>query len=67
MTPTETGLCRLVGLLWSLQILMAVSLAHHLKNAQKMFDERVKVHRHRRQNHQKFKTKDFLFAGGGGG
>ena len=66
MTPTETGLCRLVGLLRSLQILMAVSLAHHLKNAQKMFDERVKVHRQRRQNHQKYDKRRKFVEGDGG-
>ena len=42
MTPPEMGLSPLVGLLQSLKILLAVSLAHPLKHALKIFDEGLK-------------------------
>ena len=58
MIPPEMGLSPLVGLLQSLQISIAVSLAHRLKNVWKIFDERVKVRQLRRQNREK---SDFFF------
>ena len=42
MAPPEMGLSPLVGLLQSLKILLAVSLAHPLKHALKIFDEGLK-------------------------
>ena len=44
MIPPEMALSSLVGLLKNI-LCIAVSLAHTLKNAQKIFDERVEVRR----------------------
>ena len=46
MIPREMAMSPLVGLLQSLQILMAFSIAHaYSQNALTIFDERVKVRR----------------------
>ena len=64
MAPPEMGLSPLVGLL---KILMAVSLAHSLKHALNIFDERFKVRRRRNRENTKNNVIFFLFGGGDGG
>ena len=59
ITPPEMGLSPLVGLLQSLNILGAVSLAHPLKHDLKIFDEWVKVRQLWRRNRENpIKTKN---------
>ena len=55
MKPPKMALSPLVGLLQRLQIVMAVSAAHPLKNEWTIFDEQVKVRRLQRRNRQKLR------------
>ena len=63
MAPPEMGLSPLVGLLQRLTILMA----HPLKHALNIFDERFKVRRRRNRENTKNNVIFFLFGGGDGG
>ena len=62
MKPQEMALSPLSGLLHRLQILIGVSVAHLLKNAWKIFDERFKVQRLGWRNREKSEEKKKKYA-----